>query len=199
MKNKYNSFWLILFISSHLVIAKPVRIGIAGMTHGHVNQAFEAIGKQQDVEIVGFAEPNKELALGRALNISFSANQRTAAQALFPGKVLQAHHLISLNILKSGNKVLDAAVNLGFDFSGLINGRLLGPPVHGGSHPSYDNYLLSLLQETDWLTWKASNPSKNQLDYIKTEVMPAINGLLNYCVSANPKISINQRAKQLGH
>jgi predicted dehydrogenase len=39
-------------------------VGVAGMTHGHVGQVYSAIKKpQQDVIIVGFAEPDKELAL----------------------------------------------------------------------------------------------------------------------------------------
>jgi len=47
---------------------KPVRIAIAGMTHGHVGWILnrEPIG---DVEVVGFAEPNQELAM-RLLNSS---------------------------------------------------------------------------------------------------------------------------------
>ena len=55
-------FILLIFIS-FTVQAKPVRVGIAGMTHAHVGQVFGAIGKQEDVEIVGFAEPNKGLAM----------------------------------------------------------------------------------------------------------------------------------------
>ncbi|MDZ7604589.1 MAG: Gfo/Idh/MocA family oxidoreductase [Cyclobacteriaceae bacterium] len=47
--------------------AKPIRLGIAGMTHGHVNQVFEYIGKSEEVVIVGFAEPNHDLAM-RLLN-----------------------------------------------------------------------------------------------------------------------------------
>ncbi len=43
--------------------AKPIRVGIAGMTHAHVNQVFDYMGKREDVIIVGFAEPNKELAM----------------------------------------------------------------------------------------------------------------------------------------
>jgi predicted dehydrogenase len=46
-----------------LAMAKPIRIGIAGMTHAHVNQVFDYIGKQEEVEIVGFAEPNRALAM----------------------------------------------------------------------------------------------------------------------------------------
>jgi len=51
-----------LFIS-FLSTAKVIRVGIAGMTHNHVYQAFEYMGKRDDVVIVGFAESNKELAL----------------------------------------------------------------------------------------------------------------------------------------
>lgn len=55
------------FISFLLIVstlaAKPIRIGIAGMTHSHVKQVFGYMGNQNDVEIVGFAEPNKELAM----------------------------------------------------------------------------------------------------------------------------------------
>ena len=53
-----------LFLSLRFVFAqeKPVRMGIAGMTHDHVNQILNN-PKRTDVEIIGFAEPNKELAL----------------------------------------------------------------------------------------------------------------------------------------
>ncbi len=51
-------FFIAIFAHS-----KPISVGIAGMTHGHVSQVFSYIGKQNEVEIVGFAEPNRELAL----------------------------------------------------------------------------------------------------------------------------------------
>ena len=55
---------LFLIVLPFVFQAKPVRVGIAGMTHGHVGQVYTAIKKpQQDVIIVGFAEPNKELAM----------------------------------------------------------------------------------------------------------------------------------------
>ena len=57
-----NLFICLIFISC-ITQAKPVRVGIAGMTHAHVGQVFGAIGKQEDVEIVGFAEPNRVLAM----------------------------------------------------------------------------------------------------------------------------------------
>lgn len=41
--------------------AKPLRIGIAGLTHDHVNGLL-ARAKNGDIEIVGIAEPNRELA-----------------------------------------------------------------------------------------------------------------------------------------
>jgi predicted dehydrogenase len=63
MKKILLSLLLLLLISSHLLNAKPIRVGVAGMTHDHINQVFDYIGKQQDVEIVGFAEPNKALAM----------------------------------------------------------------------------------------------------------------------------------------
>ncbi len=55
---------LFLIMMPFVFQAKPLRVGIAGMTHGHVGQVYTAINKpQQDVIIVGFAEPNKELAM----------------------------------------------------------------------------------------------------------------------------------------
>ena len=45
-----------------LAYSKPIRVGIAGMTHNHVNMVFN-IGNRDEVEIVGFAEPNRELAM----------------------------------------------------------------------------------------------------------------------------------------
>ena len=40
---------------------KPFRIGIAGLHHGHVGWVLEA-NKRPDLEIVGIAEPNRQLA-----------------------------------------------------------------------------------------------------------------------------------------
>ena len=59
-----NRYVLIFLLLGWLGQAKPLRVGIAGMTHGHVGQVYSAIkGKQQDVVIVGFAEPDKQLAM----------------------------------------------------------------------------------------------------------------------------------------
>ncbi len=54
---------LLIFSMAFLSEAKPIRVGVAGMTHNHINQVFDYIGKQDEVEIVGFAEPNKALAM----------------------------------------------------------------------------------------------------------------------------------------
>ncbi len=40
---------------------EPLKVGVAGLTHGHVNWVFSA-EKKGDIEIVGIAEPNRELA-----------------------------------------------------------------------------------------------------------------------------------------
>ena len=61
---KHLFVWIGLFCTPFIFHAKPLRVGIAGMTHDHVGQVFSTIKKaQQDVVIVGFAEPNKEYAL----------------------------------------------------------------------------------------------------------------------------------------
>lgn len=52
-----------LVFSAFITHAKPIRVGIAGMTHNHVGQVFSYMDKKDEVEIVGFAEPNRELAM----------------------------------------------------------------------------------------------------------------------------------------
>jgi predicted dehydrogenase len=52
-----------LICVSFVSTAQKVKVGIAGMTHGHVGQAYSAAKKSDDVIIVGFAEPNKALGL----------------------------------------------------------------------------------------------------------------------------------------
>ena len=52
----------ILFLFMTFAQEKPLRIGIAGLTHTHVHWILgrENLG---DIEIVGISEPNKELAM----------------------------------------------------------------------------------------------------------------------------------------
>jgi predicted dehydrogenase len=62
---KHRIFLLMLFFSLTTIgfgqSAKPLRIGIAGLTHDHV-QGLLGRAKDGDIEIVGIAESNRELA-----------------------------------------------------------------------------------------------------------------------------------------
>ena len=66
---------------------KPLRVGIVGMEHDHVhgilNKAFKQTG-QTDIEIVGIAEPNRELAerLAKQHGFSMSLVYPTVAEML---------------------------------------------------------------------------------------------------------------------
>lgn len=75
MKHLYNSktqqmrksiryFFTTLFIFGILNLKAQVRMGIAGMTHDHVNGILQN-PKNEGMILVGFAEPNKDLALRR--------------------------------------------------------------------------------------------------------------------------------------
>ena len=39
----------------------PLRVGVAGLVHGHVGWILNAM-KRPDIDVVGIAEPNRELA-----------------------------------------------------------------------------------------------------------------------------------------
>jgi predicted dehydrogenase len=53
---------LALSFSSPASAGEPVRLGVAGLTHTHVHWIFESARRRDDFEIVGIAEPNRELA-----------------------------------------------------------------------------------------------------------------------------------------
>ncbi len=56
------SFFILSLVSAHsFAQQKRTRIGIAGLTHGHVGWILRAKDRA-DLEIVGIAEPNRELA-----------------------------------------------------------------------------------------------------------------------------------------
>ncbi len=62
MKNFAIAFILILlFQTVSYSQDKPLKIGVAGLHHGHVGWVLEA-NSRSDIEIVGIAEPNRELA-----------------------------------------------------------------------------------------------------------------------------------------
>lgn len=52
----------LLHISFWSAAQQPLRLGVVGLTHDHVHQILRR-ASQKDVEIVGIAEPNQELAL----------------------------------------------------------------------------------------------------------------------------------------
>src|SRR5438552_4580383 len=62
---KHKSFLVMLFVLSTIISVsqqvKPLRIGIAGLTHDHVHGLL-ARAHTGDIEIVGIAESNRELA-----------------------------------------------------------------------------------------------------------------------------------------
>ncbi|MBS4070421.1 MAG: Gfo/Idh/MocA family oxidoreductase [Algoriphagus sp.] len=60
MKN-WIGILLLLWISPAFAQEEVLRIGVAGLNHGHVGWVFEA-HKRPDIEIVGIAEPNRALA-----------------------------------------------------------------------------------------------------------------------------------------
>ena len=61
-------FWRLLLGATALTFggtslgSEPVRLGVAGLTHTHVHWIFESARHRDDFEIVGIAEPNRELA-----------------------------------------------------------------------------------------------------------------------------------------
>lgn len=60
MKN-WIGILLLVWVSQAFAQEEVLRIGVAGLNHGHVGWVFEA-HKRPDIEIVGIAEPNRELA-----------------------------------------------------------------------------------------------------------------------------------------
>ncbi|HEX7016645.1 MAG TPA: Gfo/Idh/MocA family oxidoreductase [Cyclobacteriaceae bacterium] len=63
-------FLLLLCVTTLPSLAQPLRLGIAGLTHGHVGWAFES-AKMGDIEIVGIAEPNRAVAQRYATRYGF--------------------------------------------------------------------------------------------------------------------------------
>lgn len=58
---KLNPFLFGLLLISNLAQTAPLRVGVAGLTHSHVHWILGRPDRG-DIEIVGIAEPNKELA-----------------------------------------------------------------------------------------------------------------------------------------
>ncbi|MEZ4903999.1 MAG: Gfo/Idh/MocA family oxidoreductase [Spirosomataceae bacterium] len=62
MKTMLFTVVLGLFCSATSLVAQSLRLGVAGLTHDHVHQILRRPA-QGDIEIVGIAEPNRELAM----------------------------------------------------------------------------------------------------------------------------------------
>lgn len=73
MKTLRLIFFFATLFSVNLLSAKPLRLGIAGFTHDHVHQILHRLAKG-DVEIVGVAEPNRELAMRYLKRYNLSEN-----------------------------------------------------------------------------------------------------------------------------
>ncbi len=72
MKNLAFFFLMTLWISSQAQ-EKPLRIGVAGLTHDHVNGILLGPGNGE-FEIVGIVEPNKDLAMKYSQKFGFNMN-----------------------------------------------------------------------------------------------------------------------------
>jgi len=75
---KIRIFFLVLSLmvviqSSASAIQKPIRLAVAGMTHGHISFILGRADKG-DFELVGVFEPNQELALQLAKKFKFSSS-----------------------------------------------------------------------------------------------------------------------------
>lgn len=70
-----------LLYAQNMKNTKPLRIGIAGLTHGHVHWILKA-SERDDLEITGISEPNRELAerLLRQYNLPLSLLYSDLAQ-----------------------------------------------------------------------------------------------------------------------
>ncbi len=64
---------ILLLLMMYSLSNSQVRVGIAGMTHDHVNGILQNI-KREGMLLVGFAEPNKELAMRRLKQFNLPAD-----------------------------------------------------------------------------------------------------------------------------
>lgn len=68
--------FLIILLCSLAAHAEPLRVGIAGLTHGHAGGFFNRnLARALDVNVVGISEPDKELGAKYAAKYKFSADR----------------------------------------------------------------------------------------------------------------------------
>jgi predicted dehydrogenase len=68
------SLFTITCLAAHGQSKAPLRVGVAGLTHTHVHWIFNS-AKNKDIEIVGIAEANRELADRYAKQYNFPKNK----------------------------------------------------------------------------------------------------------------------------
>lgn len=67
------SFLANLFLVMNAQDAKPLRLGVAGVTHGHLNEVVVRM-QRGDFEVVGVAEPNEKYRLNNSLRKRLDAS-----------------------------------------------------------------------------------------------------------------------------
>jgi predicted dehydrogenase len=73
MKVIFSLLFTLCSLILHAQDSKPLRIGIAGLTHTHVHWLFGS-NQREEFEIVGIAEPNREVALRYLKQYGMSEN-----------------------------------------------------------------------------------------------------------------------------
>lgn len=73
MKTKHLLFLCVLLIAGISFAREPVRIGVAGLSHAHVMWLLRSLDRT-DVQVVGIAEPNRDLAQRYAKQFGFDTN-----------------------------------------------------------------------------------------------------------------------------
>ena len=66
-------FLVNLFFVVNAQDAKPLRLGVAGVTHGHLHEVFIRMDRG-DFEVVGVAEPNEKYRLSNSLRKKLDAS-----------------------------------------------------------------------------------------------------------------------------
>ena len=92
--------------------ARPVRVAIVGLVHGHVHGLLGALPKQMDVQLVAIAEPN--VALSRQYAAQYHLNQKLFYTDL--EKMLDAQHpdaILVYTTIEGHRQVIEAAARHG--------------------------------------------------------------------------------------
>jgi hypothetical protein len=69
---------------------------------------------------------------------------------------IQAHHIIPVQLIKE-SKIVQGAIDAGFDFNGVANGIGVKSLSKGGTHANHPAYTKKVLRQID--EWAAANPN----------------------------------------